>query len=168
MLACATSEQQAQKYSQIDRISEEELARILPEPIATLSLEDLVKLSKEGNTSDQIIEQIKLSNSYYDLKPSQSVELSKQGIGYKVLDYIHMSHERALRNNVADEINTIEKNKRAEIEKLKREQESYDPFCTYMPYGFYPYRYGGYGAYGSRYGYGSGFGMGFSRYSGCW
>lgn len=163
MLACATNGQQSQKNPPIDRISEAELARILPQPIATLSLDDLVKLTKEGNTPQQIIEKIQMSNSYYDLMPSQSVELNKQGVDHAVLDYIHMSRELALRNNVADEINQIEKNKRAEIEKLKRQQYFYDPFCGYGPHGFYPY---GYGAYGSR--YGSGFGLGFSRSWGCW
>jgi hypothetical protein len=163
MLACASNGQQSHKNPQIDRISEEELARILPKPIATLSLDDLVKLTKEGNTPDQIIEKIKMSYSSYDLMPSESVELSKQGVDNKVLDYIHTSRELALRNNVADEINNIEKTKRAEIEKLKRQQYFYDPFCGYGPYGFYPYSYGG---YSSR--YGSGFGLGFSRYWGCW
>jgi hypothetical protein len=163
VLGCATNGQQAQENFQIDRISEAELALILPQPIATLSLDDLVKLAREGNNSDQIIEKIKMSNSYYDLTPSQSIELNKQGVDNKVLDYIHASRELALRNNVADEINNIEKRKRAEIEKLKRQQYFYDQFCGYGPYGFYPY---GYGAYGSR--YGSSFGLGFSRHWGCW
>ena len=157
---CATQGQQAQ---QIDRISEEELARIMPKPVAVLSLDDIVKLTKEGATADQIIEKIKSSDSTYDLSPSQSVMLSKQGVDNKVLDYIHESRELAVKNSIADEINKREKNKRIELERLKRQQRQYqyyyDPFCFY-PYGFYPY-----GAYYGRY---YGFGAKFGRSWGCW
>lgn len=158
---CATSGQSLSPS--IDRISEAELARIMPAPVATLSLDDLVKLSRDGATAEQIIAQIKASNSYYDLTPSQSVLLNKQGVDSQVLDYIHASHEQALRNNVADEINKREKIKRTELEQLKRQQQLnyYDPFCRYGAYGMNPY---GYGAYGSRFGWGSGF----SRQWGCW
>ncbi|HSH53832.1 MAG TPA: hypothetical protein VK967_02285 [Methylotenera sp.] len=157
---CATQGQQTQ---QIDRISEEELARIMPKPVAALSLEDIVKLTKEGATADQIIEKIKASGSTYDLTPSQSVMLSKQGVDSKVLDYIHESRELAVKNSIADEINKREKAKRVELERLKRQQRQYqyyyDPFCFY-PYGFYPY--GAY--YGRHYGFGARFGHSW----GCW
>lgn len=159
---CATQGQQA---SQIDRISEAELARIMPKPVATLSLDDIVKLTKDGATADQVIEKIKVSGSSYDLTPSQSVTLSKQGVDNKVLDYIHVSREQAVKNSVADEINKREKIKRTELEKLKRQQRLfYDPFCWHYPYGFYPY--GGY--YGHRFGSRYGWGAGFGRYWGCW
>ena len=148
----------------IDRISEEELARIMPKPLALLSLEDLVQLSKEGATVEQIIDKIKATSSFYELTPSQSLALSQQGIDSKVLDYIYTSREQMLRNNVADEINKREKIKRAELDKLRsqqlQQQQLYDPFCRYGPYG-----YGGFGLrYGSRFGIGSGFGRPF----GCW
>ncbi|MDP3677643.1 MAG: hypothetical protein Q8R23_00965, partial [Methylotenera sp.] len=153
LAGCATSsQQQNMKPPQIDRISEAELARVMPTPVATLSLDDVVRLSKAGNNADQIIEKIKTSNSLYDLTPSQSIALSQQGVDHKVLDYMHTSRELALRNSVADEINKREKEKRDELEKLKRQQlqqqRFYDPFCRSF-YGFYPY---GYGAYGSRFG----------------
>jgi len=142
----------------IERISEEELSRIMPQPLATLSLDDLVRLSKEGMTAAQIIEQIKSSNSMYDLTPSQSVLLSKQGVDSQILDYIHTSRELAVRNSIADEINKREKIKRVELESLKRQQlRAYDPFCRNGPYGVYPY-----GQYGSH------FGIGYARPWGCW
>ncbi|MFM2434029.1 MAG: hypothetical protein RL063_8, partial [Pseudomonadota bacterium] len=73
LAGCATNGQSVSPV--IERISEEELSRIMPQPLATLSLDDLVRLSKEGMTAAQIIEQIKSSNSMYDLTPSQSVLL---------------------------------------------------------------------------------------------
>ena len=160
LVGCATNGQHVSPV--IERISEEELSRIMPQPLATLSLDDLVRLSKDGMTAAQIIEQIKASNSMYDLTPSQSVLLSKQGVDSQILDYIHTSRELAVRNSIADEINKREKIKREELENLKRQQlRAYDPFCRHVPYGMYPY-----GAYGSR--FGAGFGIGYARPWGCW
>jgi len=157
---CATNGQSVSPV--IERISEEELSRIMPQPLATLSMDDLVRLSKEGMTAAQIIEQIKSSNSMYDLTPSQSLLLSKQGVDSQILDYIHTSRELAVRNSIADEINKREKIKREELESLKRQQlRAYDPFCRNGPIGVYPY-----GAYSSH--FGTGFGMRYGRPWGCW
>lgn len=165
---CATN-QPGTVTPQIDRISAEELARIIPQPVAKLTLDDLVRLTKEGSSADQIIEKIKASDSMYDLTPSQSVALSKQGVDATVLDYIHTSRELAVRNNLADEINRREKQKRAELAKLKNElwqqQRFYDPYCRFGHYGLTPY---GYGAYGSRYGSHFGIGTGFGHPWSCW
>ncbi len=168
--ACATNGQQNNAQApRIDRISAEELVRLMPKTVAVLTLDDLVKLSKEGVSAEQIIDKIKATNSLYELSPSQSVALNSQGVDSKVLDYIYTSREQALRNNVADEINKREEIKRKELEKLKnqqlQQQQLYDPFCRYGPYGIRPYGYGGFGShYGSRFGFGTGFG----RPLGCW
>ncbi len=169
--ACASGSQYSSAGSpKIDRVSEAELARIMPSPIATLSLDDLVSLTRNGTKADELIEQIRLSNSTYDLTPSQVVDLNKQGVNSKVLDYIHTSRELALRNQVAEEINQREKIKRAELDKLKQQQlldrqmRMYDPFCGYGYYGR-PY---GYGSFGSRFGHRSGFGASFGFPLGCW
>jgi hypothetical protein len=159
------------RSQKIDRISEEELMRIIPKPVATLSLDDLVRLTKDGVSANQIIDKIKSSNSSYDLTPSQSVELNKQGVDSVVLDYIHASRESAMRNNIADEINQREKIRRAELDKLKRQQwlerhqPLYDPICGYGYHGFYPYRYG---TFGPNFGRRSGVGLGFSMPLDCW
>lgn len=159
---CATNGQNGNHYPpKIDRISEEELNRIMPKPVAAVSLDDLVKLSKEGVSADQIIEKIKASHSAYDLTPSQSVDLNKQGVDAKVLDYMHASRAEALRNNVADEINKRESNKRAEVERLKRQQWLEQQQWFYDPMF-------GYGAFGpgfgySPFGYRPRFGFGFRR-----
>ena len=152
----------------IDRISADELARIIPQPVAKLSLDDLVKLSQAGNSAEQIIAQIKATDSMYDLTPSQSLELSGKGVDAKVLDFIHEQRELALRNNLADEMNRREKQKQAELARLKsrlwQQQRYYDPFCRGY-YGLTPYGYGGYGSrFGSHFGVGAGVGMPL----GCW
>ncbi len=70
---------------QVKRITPEELAKILPPPVATVSLDEVVNDSKQG----------KASNSRYELTPAQTLLLSKQGVDTKVLDYIHQSNELA-------------------------------------------------------------------------
>jgi hypothetical protein len=149
---CATN---TAKPAQIDRITPEELAKIMPPPVAVVSLDEIVLDTKQGKTPDFIIEKIKTSNSRYELTPTQTLMLNKQGVDVKVLDYIHQSNEQAKQNAVADELNKREKTKRAELDKLRRDQRQYqyDPF-----YGFPPYGYGYYGSrYGSRFGWGGGF-----------
>ncbi len=165
---CASTSGSHDAAPVIDRISEAELERIAPKPIATLTLEDIVKLSREGQTAEQIIAKIKASNSQYELTPSQSVALSEQGVDRQVLDYIHTSRELAWRNSVADEINKREQEKQAALDKLKQQQINqqrlYDPFCR--GYGrLYPY---GYGALGARRGPHFGLGAGYMRPLGCW
>jgi hypothetical protein len=152
----------------IDRISPEQLARIIPPPVARLTLDDLVRLAKEGNSAEQIIAQIKATDSMYDLTPSQSVDLSHKGVDAKVLDYIHVSREAAVRNQLADEINRREQQKQTEVARLKnrmwQQQRYYDPFCRGY-YGLTPYGYGGYGRhFGSHFG----LGLGMGRPLGCW
>lgn len=152
----------------IDRISPEQLARLIPPPVARLTLDDLVRLTKEGNSAEQIIVQIKATDSMYDLTPSQSVDLSHQGVDAKVLDYVHESREAAVRNQLADEINRREKQKQTEVARLKnrmwQQQRYYEPFCRGY-YGITPYGYGGYGRhFGSHFG----LGLGIGRPLGCW
>ena len=165
---CATSGRQNNAVPAIDRISEAELARIAPKPVETLTLDDIVRLSKQDSTAEQIIESIKATDSLYDLTPSQSIALGQQGVDHKVLDYMHTSRELAWRNNVADEINKREMEKRAALEKLKRQQlqqqRFHDPYCRGY-YGLYPY---GYGAYGSRFGSHFGLGAGYMWPWYCW
>lgn len=147
------------------RISPEELARIMPKPVAKLSLDDIVRLSQQGTSPEEIIAQIKAADSLYDLTPSQSVELSRKGVDARVLDYMHEQRELALQNNIADEINRREKQKQAELAKLKNrmwQQRYYSPRCGY---GFSPYGFGGFGShFGHRFGVGTGIGFPL----GCW
>jgi len=164
MSGCAsTGTQQAQ----IERITPEELAKILPQPVATVTLEEIVKDSKANKSADEIIAKIKASNSRYELTPAQTLDLNKKGVDTKVLDYIHESNELAKQNAVADEINKREKERAAAEKKLKRERDAaqnryYDPFWGPRFGGFYGGPYGYYGrGFGSRFGWGGGFGYPF-------
>ena len=136
-------------YGQVDRITPEQLAKILPPPVATVTLDEIVAESKQGKTSDEIIAKIKASNSHYELTPTQTLDLSKQGVDVKVLDYMHQSNELAKQNAIADEMNKREQEKRVAQKQLQRERalaqsQYYDyfdgPFYNpYYNYGYRPY-----------------------------
>ncbi|MFM9836361.1 MAG: hypothetical protein ACKVOA_09695 [Methylophilaceae bacterium] len=146
--ACASS---GARYGNVERITTEEMAKILPPAVATFSLDEIVTDSKQGKTADEIIAKIQTSNSRYELTPSQSLELSRKGVDVKVLDYIHQSNEAAKQNAVAEEINKREKAKRIAQDRLEQEREFmrdgyYDPFWGPRFGGFYgPYGYPYYG-----------------------
>jgi len=161
---CASTGPQQAK---IERITPEELAKILPQPVATVTLDEIVKDSRANKSADEIIAKIKASNSRYELTPAQTLDLSKKGVDTKVLDYIHESNELAKQNAIADEINKREKERAAAEKKLKRERDAaqnryYDPFWGPRFGGFYGGPYGYYGrGFGSRFGWGGGFGYPF-------
>lgn len=159
MTACASTPTQ---QPQVKRITPEELAKMLPPAVATVSLDEIVNDAKQGKTPDEIIAKIKMSNSRYELTPRQALDLSKQGVDTKVLDYIHQSNELAKQNAMADEINKREKERVAAENLLKRERDFarnryYDPFWGSRFGGFYGHPFYGYNrGFGGRFGYGFG------------
>lgn len=136
---CATTT--GQQQAEIKRMTPEELAKLIPQAVATYSLEEIVADAKQAKTSDEIIEKIKVSESRYDLSPSEMLALNKQGVDVTVLDYIQKSNELAKQNYVAEEINKAEREKEAAIRRLRHERlfsrhRSYDPFW-YSRFGLY-------------------------------
>ncbi|PKO45863.1 MAG: hypothetical protein CVU29_07835 [Betaproteobacteria bacterium HGW-Betaproteobacteria-22] len=163
---CASHGMQANSHLvKIDRISPEELTAMMPLSVARLSLDDVLALTRQGMRAEDIIEKIKQSDSIYDLTPSQTLSLNAQGVDGKVLDYMHSSHELALRNHLAEEINKRERSRAEELAKLKLQMQSLKSRQSrYCGYGaFHPY-----GFYGS--GFRSGFSLGARYYwpSYCW
>ena len=145
--SCASTPPQV---PQIQRISPEELERIMPKPVPNLTLDEVVKLSQANVPADEIIQKIKDSQSQYNLNPSQILELSQKGVDTKVLEHIQAVHEQAVRDSFAEELQKREKDKLLEQEKLKREYQMrypyYDPFWGYPRPLFYGpgmyYRFG--------------------------
>ncbi len=52
-----------QQQSEIKRITPEELAKLVPPPVATVTLDEIIDDSKQGKTVDEIIAKIKASDS---------------------------------------------------------------------------------------------------------
>lgn len=152
------------RQAEVERITPEQLAKILPPAVATVSLGEVVADSKAGKTSDEIIAKIKASNSRYELTPTQTLDLSKQGVDTRVLDYMHQSNELAKQNAIADEMNKRAKERATAENALKRERDLvrdryYDPFFGSRFGGFYGSPYYGYGSrFGHRFGFGLGYG----------
>ncbi len=156
----------ATKQPQVERITPEELAKVMPPAVATVSLEEIVADSKQGKKPDEIIEKIKTSNSRYELTPTQVLDLNKQGVDTKVLEYIEQSNELAKQNAIADEINKREKARFEAEKKLRRErdlarQQYYDPFWGPRFGAFYGSPYYGRHWRGSRFGWGLNYGYPF-------
>lgn len=139
---CASNPSEPGTPPKIDRITPEELESLLPLPIPNLSLEDLVRMSKAGDSPDAIIARIRDSHSGYELTPGQMINLNRQGVDSRVLDYIQSAREQLVREGFADEVNQRERAHREELESLRREwmprPYSYDP---YWPYPNWFYRY---------------------------
>lgn len=156
------------QQSKVERITPEELAKLIPAPVATVSLDEIVVDSKAGESADDIIAKIKNSNSRYELSSTQVLDLNKQGVDAKVLDYIQQSNELAKQNIIADEMNKREQEKMAAKKQLQRERalnnsRYYDPFWGSHFGGYYGRGYYGHGSrfgyrHGSRFGLGLGFG----------
>ena len=131
----------------IDRLSEAELLQIMPSPVSQLSFESLLALSKEGKPADEVIAKLKETDTSYDLTPSQMIDLNKQGVEVKVLDYLHQSRLDALQNNVAKVVRENEKKHTDEITGLKRillnQSFMNDPFCRGPFMRGYPFGIGG-------------------------
>ena len=134
------------RETQVQRLTPEEVAKLTPVAVPTLSLDEVVVLSKQKVTADEIISKIKASNSQYDLTATQIVTLSNQGVDAKVLDFMQTEREKARLNSMADEINKREKANKEAQEKLKNQawRGRYDPFYDpfYQPFygfGFRPY-----------------------------
>lgn len=158
---CATTNGQ---QGQVERITPEELAKLMPPPVANVTLDEIVADSKAGKTPDEIIGKIKTSNSRYDLTAAQILDLSKQGVDLKVLEYIQESNEKAKQNAIADEINKREQEKRLALKQLQRERalrnSGYYDFYFGNPY-FYPIGPPGRYWRGSRFGWGLHYGYPF-------
>ncbi|MDX1914781.1 MAG: hypothetical protein SFU55_04285 [Methylophilus sp.] len=164
---CATTGVE-QTRAEVQRISPEELAKLMAPAVATVSLDELLADAKQGKTPDEIIAKIKASNSRYELTPTQSLELNKKGLDIKVLEFIHQENERAKQNALADEMN---KRQQAQAEKekaLKQERDLartqyYDPYWgmyygrPWGPYGPNPYTLR-YRYLGPKFGWGLGYG----------
>jgi hypothetical protein len=152
MAGCAS---QPQQPVQIERISPEQLAALLPPAKSTLSLDEIVAMGKQGKSDADIIAAIKESQSRYSLTPSEMLSWHQKGISKGVLDYMQQANALAEQNAIAEEINKREKSRVEAEAKLKRERDMarmrtmdpwfYGPGYYGGPWGYRPYWGGGIG-----------------------
>jgi hypothetical protein len=150
LVGCAS---QPPQPVQIDRISPEQLAALVPPAQSKLSLDEIVTMSKQGKSDADIIEAIKQSQSRYALSASEVLTWHQKGISKGVLDYMQHANALAEQNAIADEINKREKARVEAETRLKRERDMarmrsmdpwfYGPGYYGGPWGYRPYWGGG-------------------------
>lgn len=64
-----------------------------PEPV---TLEDIISMSLDGKTPEEIIAEIEKSRTLYELKTADILKLTEGGVDPKVIDYMLEVHRRAL------------------------------------------------------------------------
>lgn len=89
----------------IERLSAEQLEARLPPPVAALSLEQIVALSKQGVAATEIIERIRASGSRYRLSATQLVELARDGVTLAVLDHLVAAERHRIFDELAADAN---------------------------------------------------------------
>jgi hypothetical protein len=65
------------------------------------SVEDVLKMAKEGQSSEQIIQNLQehaRGNAFYPLRASELVRLHEEGMPLPVLDYMQDTYLRTIRN----------------------------------------------------------------------
>ena len=142
-LGCATPVGQRDPIGnpRLERITSQELATVGPAGSARLSADDLVRLTQQGVSPDQIIDRFYRSGSRLKLTGVQIADLRHRGIDQRVIDYV-VSHERE-----AEKIDAItgqadrEAQARARAERVYRHDRYYDPYLDPYPYS-YPYYWG--------------------------
>ncbi|TSA14696.1 MAG: hypothetical protein D4R74_07735 [Betaproteobacteria bacterium] len=143
---CATTSTGPYVEPGIARITPEELARLMPKPEPNLALAELIRLSKEGASTKDIIAKIRETGSRYDLSPSQVIQLHEAGVSTEVLDNMQASRAQELRDRLAEEINLREQRHADELQQereLLRGRYLYDPWWGGRPsFGWsYGYRF---------------------------
>ena len=112
-----------------------------------LTLDELLAMSKGGATAEAVISRFRQSGERFDLTPQQIVDLQARGMPMAVLQAIHEDRERALRNELAQQLADFD---RQCADAVQRERQRPvvcpDPYWP-RPYGGfwggYPYRRGG-------------------------
>lgn len=121
LAGCAT---QPPQPPEIDRISPEQLAALVPPAQSKLSLQEIADMSKQGKTDAEVIDAIKQSDSRYVLTAKDVLDWHQKGISIPVLDYIQQANKLAEQNAIADEINKREKARVESETRLKRERDA--------------------------------------------
>lgn len=102
----------------IERITGAALEAKMPAPVAGISLDDIVAMTKRGESPERIIEEIERSHSIYRLDATQIAGLVRKGVALKVLDHIVETERRRIFDDMAADIAQRE---RACLDRVERE-----------------------------------------------
>ena len=131
----------------IDRISGAALEAKLPAPAAEIGLEDIVAMSKRGETAARVIGKIDESHSHYRLNAHAIVELSQKGVDLAVLDHMIEAERQRIFTDMATEISQRDQacldRVEREVRQCRLQSMPYwpaQPFATcWPPHAGFPY-----------------------------
>ena len=130
----------------VQRISPEELARIRPVAKPVVGLEEIIARSKTGATPDAIIARLAETGTVHVLTSAQIVELSRQGVDQKVLDYLAETQEKARQASLITQLADRDAQAAAALEQERGRrlalQRQYDNWQWGFAYGPWGPRYG--------------------------
>ena len=127
------------------RLPAGEAVRLAPE-VPKLSLDDLLAMRQANATPDAIIARFRSSGARFDLSPTQIVDWHGRGLPLAVLDAIAEDRERALRNELAQQLADFDQQCAAAVQRERqRAMVCPDPYWPgrFGVWGGYPYRRGG-------------------------
>lgn len=120
----------------IDRVSPEQLASMTKPAPPAKPLQEIANMMKMGATDQQVIAEMKATQSRYALTPSEVIYWHAQGISQAVLDDMQQANQLAIQNQLADTMNQRAK-ERAEAEATLKRQRDEARLRAFHPYGFY-------------------------------
>ena len=132
---CATIERGADGNPRLERLPAEALQRATPVPVARITLDDLVRLSRENASVDQIMQRYRASNSRLNLNADQRAELAQRGVSEKLLDAIGAVDQAAARADRDDALVRREAAQAAERQRQRADAYYYGDGYGYPSYG---------------------------------
>jgi hypothetical protein len=120
----------------IDRLTGAALEAKVPPPAAKITLEDILAMTRKGESAAHIVARIDETHSRYRLDASQIVDLAREGVDLKVLDHITETERQGIFDDMAAEISTHD---RACIDRIDEEVrlcrlQSMPPFWPAQPF----------------------------------
>ena len=136
LAACASNGPQP---GSVQRLSPEELARIRPVAKPVVGLEEIIARTKTGQSADTIIARLKDTGTVHVLTSAQIVELSRQGVDQKVIDYLAEVQEKARQATLTTQLADRDAQAAAQLEQERQRrmalQHQYDSWYWGFSYG---------------------------------
>ena len=143
LAACASSGPQP---GSVQRLSPEELARIRPMARPVVGLEEIIARTKTGQTAESIIARLRETGTVHVVSSAQIVDLSRQGVGQKVIDYLAEAQEKARQATLTTQLADRDAQAAAQLEQERQRrlalQHQYDAWSWGYSYGPWGPRYG--------------------------
>lgn len=143
LTACASSGPQP---GSVQRLSPEELARIRPVARPVVGLEEIIARTKTGQTPEAIIARLRETGTVHVLPSAQIVDLSRQGVDQKVIDYLAEAQEKARQATLTTQLADRDAQAAAQLEQERQRrlalQHQYDSWTWGYSYGPWGPRYG--------------------------